>query len=95
MLCSPCNGLTIILQHIMNRPGFDAAFLLRRMLIKPTRYPLSSQRATRMALDRLEEYSSDWTVAQAQEPKRSPDAAAVGCEATNRGTTRSTWASLL
>ena len=36
----------------------------------PSRYPVEQrQRATRMALDRLEEYGSAWAVAQALGPK--------------------------
>jgi len=40
------------------------------MLIMPNRYPAEQrERATRMALDRLDEYGSAWAVAQALGPK--------------------------
>jgi transposase-like protein len=40
------------------------------MLIMPKRYPTEQrERATRMALDRLEEYGSAWAAAQALGPK--------------------------
>jgi transposase len=40
------------------------------MLIMPNRYPAEQrERATRMALERLDEYGSAWAVAQALGPK--------------------------
>jgi transposase len=43
---------------------------LRRMQIMSNRYPAEQrERATRMALDRLDEYGSAWAVAQALGPK--------------------------
>src|SRR3954451_22704222 len=43
---------------------------LRRMQIMPNRYPAEQRdRATRMALDRLDEYGSAWAVAHALGPK--------------------------
>src|SRR5215207_9602306 len=43
---------------------------LRRMRIMPKRYPSDQrERATRMALDRVEEYGSAWAVAHALGPK--------------------------
>lgn len=40
------------------------------MQIMPSRYPIEQrERATRMALDRLDEYGSAWAVAQVLGPK--------------------------
>jgi len=43
---------------------------LRRMAVMPKRFPKEQrERAVRMALDRLSEYSSPWAAAQALGPK--------------------------
>jgi transposase len=61
---------TLVYGRRMNRPVLMPLPSVRRIWIMLKRYPAEQrQRVTRMALDRLGEYSSPWAAAQALPPK--------------------------
>jgi transposase-like protein len=56
--------------RLLNRPGFHAASFLAKDAVMPKKYPSEQrERATRMVLERIDDYPSVWAAAQALGPK--------------------------